>query len=73
MKQLSALIIMDGYGIRTETAYNAVFAGKSIFDKWWQTYPHCLLQASGEAVGMPQGQMGNSEVGHLDLGAGRIV
>ena len=73
MKQLSALIIMDGYGIRTETAYNAVFAGKSIFDKWWQTYPHCLLQARGEAVGLPKGQMGNSEVGHLNLGAGRIV
>ncbi len=73
MKQLSALIIMDGYGIRTETAYNAVFAGKRTFDKWWQTYPHCLLQASGEAVGLPKGQMGNSEVGHLNLGAGRIV
>src|SRR5699024_6444493 len=48
-------------------------ARKSNFDRFWQQYPHNQLQASGEAVGLPKGQMGNSEVGHLNIGAGRIV
>lgn len=69
-----ALIILDGFGCRKETFGNAVAqAKKPNFDKYWNTYPHELLTASGEAVGLPEGQMGNSEVGHLNIGAGRIV
>lgn len=69
-----ALIILDGFGCRQETFGNAVAqAKKPNFDKLWETYPHNLLTASGEAVGLPDGQMGNSEVGHLNIGAGRIV
>lgn len=68
------LIILDGFGWREETDGNAVAqAKKPNFDRYWETYPHTLLQASGEAVGLPQGQMGNSEVGHLNIGAGRVV
>ena len=70
----AALIILDGFGCREETAGNAVAqAHKPNFDKLWNDYPHELLTASGEAVGLPDGQMGNSEVGHLNIGAGRIV
>src|SRR5690606_27112165 len=70
----AALIILDGFGCREETAGNAVAqAHKPNFDKLWNEYPHELLTASGEAVGLPDGQMGNSEVGHLNIGAGRIV
>lgn len=69
-----ALIILDGFGLREEVEGNAVAqARKPNFDRYWQTYPHTQLQASGEAVGLPEGQMGNSEVGHLNIGAGRIV
>jgi 2,3-bisphosphoglycerate-independent phosphoglycerate mutase len=69
-----ALIIMDGFGIREETHGNAVAqANKPNFDRFWNKYPHTLLGASGVSVGLPEGQMGNSEVGHLNLGAGRIV
>ncbi|MFD1032124.1 2,3-bisphosphoglycerate-independent phosphoglycerate mutase [Metaplanococcus flavidus] len=69
-----ALIILDGFGCRKETYGNAVAqAKKPVFDKLWNSYPHELLTASGEAVGLPDGQMGNSEVGHLNIGAGRIV
>ncbi|PAQ13569.1 phosphoglycerate mutase (2,3-diphosphoglycerate-independent) [Bacillaceae bacterium SAOS 7] len=69
-----ALIILDGFGCRGETAGNAVAqAKKSNFDRYWEQYPHTTLTASGEAVGLPNGQMGNSEVGHLNIGAGRIV
>jgi 2,3-bisphosphoglycerate-independent phosphoglycerate mutase len=68
------LIILDGFGWREETDGNAVAqAKKPNFDRYWETYPHTLLLASGEAVGLPQGQMGNSEVGHLNIGAGRVV
>ncbi|ANU11580.1 phosphoglycerate mutase (2,3-diphosphoglycerate-independent) [Planococcus antarcticus DSM 14505] len=70
----AALIILDGFGCREETFGNAVAqAKKPNFDRLWKTYPHELLTASGEAVGLPVGQMGNSEVGHLNIGAGRIV
>ncbi|WP_298831958.1 2,3-bisphosphoglycerate-independent phosphoglycerate mutase [uncultured Planococcus sp.] len=70
----AALIILDGFGCREETFGNAVAqANKPNFDRLWKTYPHELLTASGEAVGLPEGQMGNSEVGHLNIGAGRIV
>jgi 2,3-bisphosphoglycerate-independent phosphoglycerate mutase len=69
-----ALIILDGFGLRDETFGNAVAqANKPNFDRYWNTYPHTTLTASGEAVGLPEGQMGNSEVGHLNIGAGRIV
>ncbi|UOF91251.1 2,3-bisphosphoglycerate-independent phosphoglycerate mutase [Fodinisporobacter ferrooxydans] len=69
-----ALIILDGFGLRNETNGNAVKAAKKPnYDRYWNTYPHTQLLASGEAVGLPEGQMGNSEVGHLNLGAGRVV
>lgn len=69
-----ALIILDGFGCRKETFGNAVAqAKKPNFDKLWNSYPHELLTAAGEAVGLPEGQMGNSEVGHLNIGAGRVV
>ncbi len=73
-KQLTALIIMDGFGITDETRGNAIrAAGTPELDKLWARYPHTLLGASGLNVGLPDGQMGNSEVGHLNIGAGRIV
>lgn len=73
-KQLAALIIMDGFGIRQEQEANAVAQAKTPnFDRLWQTYPHVPIQGSGLDVGLPEGQMGNSEVGHLNIGAGRIV
>lgn len=69
-----ALIILDGFGLRPETYGNAVFhAKKPNFDRYWNQFPNATLIASGEAVGLPDGQMGNSEVGHLNIGAGRIV
>ncbi|QUW23325.1 2,3-bisphosphoglycerate-independent phosphoglycerate mutase [Sporosarcina sp. Marseille-Q4063] len=69
-----ALIILDGFGLREESYGNAVSqARKPNFDKLWNEHPHTTLTASGEAVGLPDGQMGNSEVGHLNIGAGRIV
>jgi len=69
-----ALIILDGFGMRADTYGNAVAqAHKPYFDRLWETYPHTTLAASGEAVGLPEGQFGNSEVGHLNLGAGRVV
>ncbi|KAB8132171.1 2,3-bisphosphoglycerate-independent phosphoglycerate mutase [Gracilibacillus oryzae] len=72
--KLAALIILDGYAIRDEVKGNAVKqANTPNFDRYWNNYPHNQLTASGEAVGLPEGQMGNSEVGHLNIGAGRIV
>ncbi|WP_422664998.1 2,3-bisphosphoglycerate-independent phosphoglycerate mutase [Aneurinibacillus uraniidurans] len=69
-----ALIIMDGFGCRDELYGNAIKqAKKPNFDKYWAQFPHTTLGASGFSVGLPDGQMGNSEVGHLNLGAGRIV
>jgi 2,3-bisphosphoglycerate-independent phosphoglycerate mutase len=69
-----ALIILDGFGLRSESQGNAVaHAKKPNYDRYWATYPHTTLTACGEAVGLPQGQMGNSEVGHLNIGAGRTV
>lgn len=73
-KKPVALIILDGFGHREVTQGNAVaHAKKPNFDRLWAEYPHNFLTASGEAVGLPEGQMGNSEVGHLNIGAGRIV
>jgi 2,3-bisphosphoglycerate-independent phosphoglycerate mutase len=69
-----ALIILDGFGCRNETKGNAVAqAKKPNFERFWKQFPHNQLGASGESVGLPNGQMGNSEVGHLNIGAGRIV
>lgn len=68
------LCIMDGVGIRKETYGNAFQeAHKPHFDDLWDRYPHTLLDASEQAVGLPKGQMGNSEVGHMNIGSGRVV
>ena len=68
------LIVLDGWGYRTETKDNAILSSKKpFFDLIWETYPHSLLKASGNAVGLPEGQMGNSEVGHTTIGAGAII
>ena len=73
-KQPIALIILDGFAFRDEQFGNAVAqAKKPNFDRYWSHFPHSTLTASGEVVGLPEGQMGNSEVGHLNIGAGRIV
>lgn len=73
-KKLTALIILDGYGINEKTEGNAIFlADTPNMDKYMNTYPNSLLMASGYDVGLPKGQMGNSEVGHTNIGAGRIV
>lgn len=74
MKKPVILCILDGYGIRVENHGNAINeAKKPNLDSFMKKYPMTLLDASGEAVGLPEGQMGNSEVGHLNIGAGRIV
>ncbi|MBP2033519.1 2,3-bisphosphoglycerate-independent phosphoglycerate mutase [Clostridium algifaecis] len=68
------LMILDGFGISDKTEGNAVkAANKPNFDKFYKSYPHTKLGASGLSVGLPEGQMGNSEVGHLNIGAGRII
>ena len=68
------LTILDGYGLREESHGNAVkLANNEIFNLLWDNYPHTQLEASGQLVGLPKGQMGNSEVGHMNIGAGRIV
>ena len=73
-KQPIALIIMDGYGINKTVEGNAIAAAKKPnLDKYFANYPNTQLQASGLAVGLPDGQMGNSEVGHTNIGAGRVV
>ena len=69
-----ALIILDGFGLSPHHEGNAVYLAKTPnFDHYWETYPHTTLQASGEAVGLPDGQFGNSEVGHSNIGAGRVL
>ncbi len=73
-KKTYALIILDGWGYREDTEFNAIAAAKTPnWDFLWQNYPHTLIEGSGIAVGLPEGQMGNSEVGHLHMGAGRRV
>ncbi|MED1562962.1 phosphoglyceromutase [Alkalihalobacillus alcalophilus ATCC 27647 = CGMCC 1.3604] len=73
-KKPVALIILDGFALRDEVKGNAIAqAKKPNFDRYWNQFPHATLEAQGEAVGLPEGQMGNSEVGHLNIGAGRIV
>ncbi|HEX7150119.1 MAG TPA: 2,3-bisphosphoglycerate-independent phosphoglycerate mutase [Thermoanaerobaculia bacterium] len=68
------LIVLDGFGCRNESEYNAIAAAETPrFDTLWRESPWTTLDASGLAVGLPEGQMGNSEVGHLNIGAGRVV
>jgi 2,3-bisphosphoglycerate-independent phosphoglycerate mutase len=70
----AALVILDGWGLAPDGAGNAVSqADTPVFDELWAKHPHTTLIAMGESVGLPPGQMGNSEVGHLNLGAGAIV
>ncbi len=67
-------MILDGYGLRQDKEGNAITTAKTPnLNKLFSSYPHSMLEASGESVGLPEGQMGNSEVGHLNIGAGRIV
>jgi 2,3-bisphosphoglycerate-independent phosphoglycerate mutase len=74
MKKPVILVIMDGYGIRKETYGNAIAkAKKPNLDKYFSQFPYTEIEASGLKVGLPLGQMGNSEVGHLNIGAGRVV
>ncbi|MEA5579225.1 2,3-bisphosphoglycerate-independent phosphoglycerate mutase [Anabaena sp. UHCC 0451] len=68
------LVILDGWGYCEDKRGNAIAAAKTpIMDSLWAAYPHTLIRTSGKAVGLPEGQMGNSEVGHLNIGAGRVV
>jgi 2,3-bisphosphoglycerate-independent phosphoglycerate mutase len=70
----TVLVVMDGWGSAPDGPGNAVSLARTpVFDGLWAEYPHGTLDASGEAVGLPAGQMGNSEVGHLNIGAGRVV
>ena len=74
MKPITALLILDGFGCRESEEFNAIRTdGIENIRALWESYPHTMLQASGMDVGLPEGQMGNSEVGHLNIGAGRIV
>jgi len=74
MESITALLILDGFGCREEEAGNAIKTdGIENIQQLWEEYPHTMLRASGMDVGLPDGQMGNSEVGHLNIGAGRIV
>lgn len=69
-----AIIILDGFGWRPDDHGNAVNqANKPNFDRYWNEFPHATMKASGLEVGLPEGQMGNSEVGHTNIGAGRVV
>jgi 2,3-bisphosphoglycerate-independent phosphoglycerate mutase len=70
----AVLLILDGWGLSDRTDHNAIHAArKPTWDALWSAYPHTGIRTSGSAVGLPAGQMGNSEVGHLNLGAGRVV
>jgi 2,3-bisphosphoglycerate-independent phosphoglycerate mutase len=72
--KLVSLVILDGWGLAPAGPGNAIeLSDTPVFDGLWESYPHTTLRASGEAVGLPPGQMGNSEVGHLTIGSGRIL
>ena len=75
MKQKPVVLcVIDGLGLREEVQGNAFKQAKTpVFDRLFREYPNSVIAASGEAVGLPAGQMGNSEVGHLNIGAGEIV
>jgi len=73
-KKPLVLLILDGWGYREEQSNNAIAqANTPVLDNLWQQYPHTLISGSGMDVGLPDGQMGNSEVGHVNIGSGRIV
>jgi len=73
-KKATVLIVLDGWGYREETRDNAIaIASTPVWDRLWAESPHALISASGEDVGLPGGQMGNSEVGHMSLGSGRVI
>lgn len=70
----AVLVVLDGWGHREDAQHNAVAAAKKpFFDKIWKEYPRTLLEASGLMVGLPEGQMGNSEIGHTTIGAGAVI
>ncbi|MFT4739011.1 MAG: 2,3-bisphosphoglycerate-independent phosphoglycerate mutase, partial [Paraglaciecola sp.] len=74
MNKKVILMILDGWGIATNKKVSAIDAASTPFvDSLYNRYPNSTLEASGLAVGLPEGQMGNSEVGHMNLGAGRVV
>ena len=73
-KKPTMLLILDGFGCSADKAGNGVAAAKKPhFDHYWETYCHGYLNASGLSVGLPKDQIGNSEVGHMNMGAGRVV
>ena len=73
-KKPLVLMILDGWGYREDAQSNAILAANTpVLDELWATRPHTLISGSGLDVGLPDGQMGNSEVGHVNLGAGRVV
>jgi 2,3-bisphosphoglycerate-independent phosphoglycerate mutase len=73
-RPLVVVVVLDGWGCAPPGPGNAVELAKTpVFDRLWREYPHTTLKASGEAVGLPPGQMGNSEVGHLTIGSGRVL
>ncbi len=73
-KSPTLLIILDGFGISEDSKHNAIAAAcTKQWDEWWKKYPHTLIDASGKSVGLPDAQMGNSEVGHIHIGAGRTI
>src|SRR5690606_17247463 len=74
MKKPMILLILDGFGYSEKTEHNAIYSSATpLWDRLWQECPKSLIETSGLAVGLPEGQMGNSEVGHMTLGAGRVV
>ncbi len=74
MRQVNLLVILDGFGYSEDQPHNAIAqADTATWDKLWASHPHTLISGSGEDVGLPDGQMGNSEVGHMNLGAGRKI
>lgn len=73
-KKPVVLCILDGWGYRAEATNNAIkMADTPTYDRFWETYPRAFVKTSGLAVGLPDGQMGNSEVGHMNIGGGRVV
>ena len=73
MKKI-VLLILDGWGLSDDMEYNAIAQAQTPnFNYLWNNFPHSVLEASGKVVGLPEGQMGNSEVGHLTIGSGKII
>src|SRR5690625_7039432 len=73
-KKPIVLLILDGFGHSDNTEHNAVYSANTpVWDRIWANNPKGLIKTSGLAVGLPEGQMGNSEVGHVTIGAGRVV